>query len=66
MIACKLLELLYYYTTVGPSIFDSLMYGTAQAVFSPASYWNNPKNPSQLITYLAEIDNKLWYEPKNK
>jgi palmitoyl-protein thioesterase len=64
--ACNLLEQLYYYTTLGPFIFDPLMYGPAQAVFPPASYWNNPKNPLQLITYLAEIDNKLWYEPKNK
>jgi palmitoyl-protein thioesterase len=66
MTACYLLEQLYFDTTLGPSIFDRLMYGPAQTVFSPASYWNDPINPLQLTTYLAEIDNKLWDEPKNK
>jgi hypothetical protein len=66
MTVCNLLELLYYERTLGLSIFDPLMYGPAQAVFSPTSCWNDPKNPLQLSTYLAEIDNKLSYEPKNK
>jgi hypothetical protein len=42
------------------------MYGPAQVVFSPASFWNNPKNLLQLTTYLALIDNKLSVGPKNK
>ncbi len=66
MTACNLLEQLYSETTLGPSVFDELLYGSAQAVFSPASYWNDPVNPLQLTTYLAKIDNKLCDEPKNK
>jgi palmitoyl-protein thioesterase len=66
MTACNIMELLYNDTSYGLSVFDPLMYGSAQEVFSPASYWNDPENPLQLSTYLAEIDNKLSYEPKNK
>jgi palmitoyl-protein thioesterase len=64
--ACNLLQQIYNMTKIGPAFFDPIMYGPAQAVFSPASYWNNPKNLLQLTTYLALIDNKLSVEPKNK
>jgi hypothetical protein len=57
MTACNLLEKLYYDTTLGLSIFDLLMYTAAEAIYSPASYWNDPKNPLQLSIYFAKIDN---------
>jgi palmitoyl-protein thioesterase len=64
--ACNLLQQLYNTTNIGPAFFDPIMYGPAQVVFSPASYWNNPKNLLELTTYLALIDNKLSVGPKNK
>ena len=46
-------------TGKGPSLYDIFMYTElAQTAFSASSYWNDPINPKQRQTWLAQINNE--------